>query len=67
MILDLVTGFSRSTTRSMSKCRGGQFCRNFFQKKFPQPKKRRVGGRDVNNEELPALPESGGQGNTVFE
>ena len=32
MILDLVTGFSRSTSRSDSKCRGGQFCCNYFQK-----------------------------------
>jgi hypothetical protein len=34
MILDLATGFSRSTLRSNSKCREGQFCCNYFQKNF---------------------------------
>ena len=49
MILDLVYRLSRSTSRSNSKCRGEQFCCNYFQKNFRGHKKRRVSPADVNN------------------
>jgi hypothetical protein len=39
MILDLLTGFSRSTSRSISKCRGGPFCCNYFQENFRRQRK----------------------------
>jgi len=53
MILDLETGFSRSTSRSMSKCRGEQFCCNYFQKNF------RVQEEDVESRPLLTTPSTG--------
>jgi hypothetical protein len=55
MILDLATGFSRSTLRSNSKCREGRFCCNYFQKKLRGHKKDVFRGAlltDVINESL---------------
>jgi len=45
MILDLATGFSRSTLRSNSKCREERFCCNYFKKNFAAIRKTSFGER----------------------